>query len=279
MEQHQREQAHGFRVGQQLGQEPPQADGLARQVGPRDRLARGGGVALVEHEVDHREHGFEPLWQFLRVGDLERDPGVADLRLAPDDPLRHGRGSGQEGGSDLIGREAAHLAEGERDLDFRIDGRVAAGEDEPQPVVLDLLARSGRVRLGDLREPPGDLPMLAVEGAAAAQGVDRLEPPRGYEPGPRVIRDAFPPPPLDRCGEGFMQRLLRQVKVPHQPHQRCEDPTRLRPVELLDECVEARRGVGQRVRFVPAVPASLRRAHLDPPLGSPVHLDILDPKG
>ncbi len=47
--------------------------------------------------------------------------------------------SGEEGAGDLLGGEAADLAQRQRHLGVRRQGRMAAGEDQPQPVVLDAL--------------------------------------------------------------------------------------------------------------------------------------------
>ena len=57
MQQHQREQApHLGLVRHQLGEHAPEADRLRRQI---DAAA----VALVEDQVDDREHGCEPVRQ------------------------------------------------------------------------------------------------------------------------------------------------------------------------------------------------------------------------
>ena len=67
VQQHQREQAHRLGLGQQLDEQAPEADRLAREVGARQRLARGRRVALVEHEVDDAQHRVEPLRQARRA--------------------------------------------------------------------------------------------------------------------------------------------------------------------------------------------------------------------
>ena len=52
VQQHQRQQADRLGLGQQRDQQPPQPDRLAREIGPRQRVAGRGRVALVEDEVD-----------------------------------------------------------------------------------------------------------------------------------------------------------------------------------------------------------------------------------
>jgi hypothetical protein len=54
-QQQQRQQPVHLRlVGQQLGQRPPQPERLGGQVAP-------AAVALVEDQVDHRQHSVQPI--------------------------------------------------------------------------------------------------------------------------------------------------------------------------------------------------------------------------
>jgi hypothetical protein len=60
--------------------------------------------------------------------------------------------------ADLLGGQPADFAKGQRDLSIRRQGRMAAGEDQAEPIVLDILAlarrRASRLRLealGQLR--------------------------------------------------------------------------------------------------------------------------------
>ena len=74
---------------------------------------------------------------------------------------------------DLFGGEAADLAQRQRDLRVRRQRRMAAGEDQPQPVVLHaLLVVSAGVARGGL-EAFGDLAERGVEPRALAHGGDR----------------------------------------------------------------------------------------------------------
>ena len=135
-EQHQREQPeHLGLVRHELGQQPPEPDRLGAQVGAGQRLARARRVALVEDEVDDGEHAGKPGGQVGLRRDAVRDPGVPDLGLGPDQPLGHGRFRHQEGARDLGRGEPAEQPERQRHLGGRAERRVAAGEDEPQPVV------------------------------------------------------------------------------------------------------------------------------------------------
>jgi hypothetical protein len=58
---------------EQFGEYAPEPQRLLEQLGPQPPLAGGGGVALVEHEVDDLEHGREAPGEIPALGDLERD--------------------------------------------------------------------------------------------------------------------------------------------------------------------------------------------------------------
>ena len=137
-QQHQREQADRLGlVGQQLRDDPRQPDRLGAQLAPDQRLTRRRVVALVEHEVEHAQHGLEPVGQPVADGTSYADARLADLLLRPDEPLGE-RGLGdEEGAGDLGRRQAAEGAQGQRDRRLRRERRVAAGEDQSQLVVGD----------------------------------------------------------------------------------------------------------------------------------------------
>ena len=119
VQQHHRQQAvHLGLVGHQLGERPPEPERLGRQLA-------AAAVALVEDQVDDREHGGEPIGQQVVGRHPERDPGGLDLALGPHQPLRHRRLGDQEGAGDLVGRQAAERAQGERDL--RVEWRAPDG--------------------------------------------------------------------------------------------------------------------------------------------------------
>ena len=102
VEEHQREQARRLRlVGQQQVDDPREPDRLRREVLAHDRVARGRGVALVEDQVEHGEHGGEPVRQRVGRGLGERDARHADLVLRAHHPLRHGRLGEQQRAGDL----------------------------------------------------------------------------------------------------------------------------------------------------------------------------------
>ncbi len=102
----------------------------------RVRLRRGGQVALVEQQVDHGQHAGQPVAELVGVRDPVRDAGVGDLPLGSGDPLRHGGLRQQERPRDLGRGQPAHDPQGQRDLRGLRERRMAAGEDQLQPLVL-----------------------------------------------------------------------------------------------------------------------------------------------
>ena len=108
----------------------------------------------------------------------------------PDQPLVHGRLGDEEGPGDLGVEQAAEQPQGERDLGARGQGRVAAGEDQPQALVgHGLVLVEGLERLGGRPQPDG-LAVPALAHRVAAEAVDRPVSGRRDDP-PR--RDAGSP--------------------------------------------------------------------------------------
>src|SRR4029453_7403759 len=108
---------------------------------------------------------------------------------------------------------------------------MATGEDQAEPVVLDVLELSGDGADGFRRQALGELRLRSVESGAAAHGVDSLEAPGGNEPGSWIGGRAVARPLLDRGREGVMQRLLGEVKAPEQADEGGQDAARLGPVD------------------------------------------------
>src|SRR3954454_17045161 len=140
--------------------------------------------------------------------DSERDAGVADLPLGPDEALGERRLRDEEGASDLRRLEPADEAQRQRDLRLRRERRVAAGEDQLEPLV-------GNHSLLVLRELLGPREQLRLAGQRllAADPVDRRVPGRGHDPGARVAGSSVAWPPLRRPDEGVLHRVLGEVEV------------------------------------------------------------------
>lgn len=122
----------------------------------------------------------------MGFGCLEGDAGRCKALLGPDDALLHRCDGHQEEPPDLLGGEPTHDLEGEGDLGFPREHRVAGDEDETQDVVLDgtpdVISR--------LLEALGHHPMALVEPPPAPPPVDGLALRDGRQPGPGIRRDA-----------------------------------------------------------------------------------------
>ena len=88
---------------------------------------------------------------------------------------------------------------------------MTAGEDQPEPVVVDGAERLGRV--GVVVEQHQGLPVLVVAFVLAPDPVDRLAIGGRGEPRAGVGRDAVGRPPLDSGRERLGRRLFGDVEV------------------------------------------------------------------
>ncbi len=112
---------------------------------------------------------------------------------------------------------------------------MAAGEDEPQSIVLDRLF--GRARGIAESSDPVRSTTVSYEPpirAPLSHRVDALEARRGDEPGARVLRHAVAWPLLDGRRERLLHRFLGAVEVAEQPDQRGEHAARFVAVDRLD---------------------------------------------
>ena len=248
VQQHQREEADGLGLGQELRQQASEPDRLAGQIRPGQRGARGRVVSLVEDQVDDVQHGVEATRQLGARRHLVGNARVADLGLRTDDPLRHGGRAGEERARDLLGREPAHLAQGQRHLGVRTQGRMAAREHQPQPIVLDFVRIPRRRVAGLGGEPLGELALRRIEPRPPAQHVDGLEAAGGDEPCARVGGLPVAGPSLGRRGERVVQRLLGEIEVAEQADQRGEHAARVGAVDRFDSLAHP---VGRIVAHAP----------------------------
>ena len=261
-QQHQREQSQDFRlVRHQRGQQPPEPDRLGAQVGAGQPVTGARRVPLVEDEVHHGQHGGQAAGQVGFARHAVGDPRVTDLALGPDETLGHGRLRDQERVRDLRGGQAAEQPEGQRDLGGRAERGMAAGEQQPEPVVAHgpLLGGFGaRCFLAGLEQ--GGLGVPAGPRRFAAQPVDGLIPGGGDDPAGRAGRQAAGRPARRGAGEGVLDRVLGDVDVAEHADQDRDRP----PVLLTEHPLDIRTGPGRghdrlSLRRCPAV-ATPRRA-------------------
>jgi hypothetical protein len=198
-----------------------------------DRLGgevAAAAVALVEDQVDDGEHRGQAVGQQVRRRDAERDARRLDLALRAHEPLRHGRVGHEESARDLLRRQAAERAQRERDLRVERERRMAAREDQLEPLVGEGRLVVHRVLhcFGDGQEP-----RLRSERPVAADPVDRPVAGRCHEPGARVVGQAVARPPFGRDRERLLRGFLGEVEVAEEADQRGEDAAPLLPEDLL----------------------------------------------
>ena len=217
---------HLRRLGHQLRERPAEPDRLGREVA----AGRRRGVALVEDQVDDREHGVEPLGQQVLGRHPEGDPGGRDLALRPDEALRHRRLGDQERARDLRRAEPAERAQRQRDLRLGRERRVAAQEHELEPLI-----RERRGVRDDLRRVGDQQVGLRGERAVAPDPVDRPVARGADQPGPRVRRFAVARPAFGGDRERLLRGFLGEVHVAEEADQGREDEPPFVAEDVLED--------------------------------------------
>ena len=101
-------------------------------------FAARGRITLIEDQINHRQHGVQPLGHVVQVGHAVRNAGVADFALGAHQPLGHRGLRDEKRPRDLVRFEAAQRPERQRDLRLRRQRRVAAREDQAKAIVGDV---------------------------------------------------------------------------------------------------------------------------------------------
>ena len=230
-----------------------QPDRLAGELAALQAGAGGGRVALVEDEVEHVQHGAQPVDPVRARRQGERRAGGPDERLAAADALRHRRLGDQEGAGDLRRGEAADRAQGQRDLRRRRERGVAAHEQQGERVVL----LGGRRRAGRRRDPVlrprlRRVGVLALPARVLAARLVGHAPRRdGDQPGARALGEPVRGPLRRGRQERLLDGVLAGVEPAVAPDEHAEDLRR----ELAQQVLDA--GVGAHIS-VPAVSISGR---------------------
>jgi len=182
VQEHEREQPAGPGVvGEQPAQQPGEPQRLSHPL-TLQRLARAGcAVALGKQQVHRREHPRHPFRQLRGRRYAVRDAGHRDLLPGPGQPPRHRRLGHEQQPPDLPGRQPAQPLQRECYLCRAFQRRVAAGEQQPQQVVLDpavlplLRRREQRHRRRLLVRPP----RLAAQHVEGPPSGGEQQPPPG----------------------------------------------------------------------------------------------------
>ena len=139
-------------------------------------------------------------------------------------------------------RQAAEQAQRERHLDAGRQGGMAAGEDQPQPVVghrpllRRFVAHVHERRLG----------MSILARRFAPEPIDRAVLRRGDDPAHRARRRAARRPAPQRLGERVLHRFLGEVDVAEDADQHGDRAAVLRAEHAFDLAVRKRHARGQR---------------------------------
>jgi hypothetical protein len=149
---------------------------------------------------------------------------VGNLALGANDAFAH-RGLGdQERTCDLAGRQATERAERQRDPGRHVQRRMAAGEDQPQPVIADKARFGHREFLRPVQTLHRGQPFGAIrDRLVAASSVD-CAPPGGHrDPRCWIVRDAIAPPGRQRGLERVLNGVLGDLEVADVPDQSRQD--------------------------------------------------------
>ena len=216
--------------GKEGAQHPGEVERPLDEVGPDEVLPRRRPVTGREEQQQHRQHGVDAGRHLVRRRHTERDAGGGDLLLRPRDPGRHRRLGDEEGTGDLCRRQAAEEAQRQGDLGIRRERRVAACEDEPEPVIGGV-AETRRAK-------PRSLLLLHEERQRAFER--RLTPaevegsPLGHrrEPGGWLGGHAGRPPGPQRLCVRILDALLSDIDVAGDAYRRGEHEAPLATVRL-----------------------------------------------
>src|ERR1700679_1017476 len=105
---------------------------------------------------------------------LVRNRLIADESLGAHDALSKRSRRDEKCPCDLLGRQTADFAQGERNLTFRRQSRVAAGKDQAEAIIFDLLVTEG-LFVNACLDVGSKISLCSVEVRAPAHPVDRLE--------------------------------------------------------------------------------------------------------
>src|SRR6516165_11191917 len=228
MQQHQREETAAFGVlWVDCAQHTSKANGLGTKLTPDERVSGGGGIALVEDEIDDHLHRSAALGQSVLRWYLIGDARILDRALGAHEALRQSGLSDEKRARDLLGRQAAESAQRQGNLRLAIERGMAAREDQPQAVIGDPKIRIVQYDRVLIRPNRGFLLQLRLFFAPRA-----LTPPRvdqlpvcgsGY-PGSWIVGNAARRPITQRRGESLLHRLLGAIEGAAQPDQAGNDP-------------------------------------------------------
>jgi hypothetical protein len=217
---HQRDEAvHFWFLRHQLGEDAAEAQRVVAQARAHPVVAGRRRIAFVVDEVDHREHRRDAVGQLVAARHFERHLRVGERALGAHDALRDRRLGYEECACDLVGRQAAEQAQGQRDARLGREHRMTRGEDESQQVVADRIVERfviGIARLAVYLEFVAELLELAFRQLGAAQTIDRAMLRGRHEPGARIVRHAGFRPLFERGDERVLREFFGEADIAHE---------------------------------------------------------------
>ena len=220
MEAHEREEGEdlGF-LGQHAGDEPAEPLGVGAEIAAGGKIGPAAEIALVEDDVEGGEYLGKPVRQLVGTRDPVGDARIDDLSLGAHDPLRHCCLGDQERVRDLARGHAHDRPKRQRNLGVPGQRRVAAREDEAEPII----GITAHVR----RPAVSQQLQLRPVGRVPPQPVDRPPPCRLEEPGSGALGNAVEWPALEGDHHRVLHEVLGQIEVTSDAHQRSADDTHL----------------------------------------------------
>src|ERR671918_2243810 len=166
----------------------------------------------------------------------ERDPGLFDLPLRARQPPFHRLGLDEERTGDLFGREPSQRSQRQRHLPLERKRRMAAREDQLEPLVRKRrLLKLGLVHRGLRRLLCLEQLRLLGERGVASDAVDCAVASGDRQPCARVGRHAVAWPALRRGRECLLRRFFREIEVAEPADERREDAAPLVAEDLVDQ--------------------------------------------
>src|SRR5882762_1324156 len=111
---------------------------------------------------------------------------------------------------------------------------MTAGKNQAQPVILKGVLFIGPLRSTPLRfEILHELVLRRIKSCPSTQSINGFESGRRNQPWSRVGGYSTARPLAQRSRKGFVHRLLGDIKISQQAHQRSKNPARFGPVKRL----------------------------------------------
>ena len=227
---HQRHQAVHFRFHRrQSRQHASEPLRVLAERRPHPVVAGGGGVALVENQVDHFEHRREPHGELGPGRHFVRHLLFGERALGADDALLNGRFGGEKRPRNLRRGEAGQQLQRQRHARFGRQHRMTRGEDQPQQIIADIVFESG-VEVGHVVRLHfvDQLLVLVLGERVMAEVIDAAAFGDRHQPRRRIARNALGRPLFERRDQRVLREVFGKTDIARHARQRRNQLRRLR---------------------------------------------------